>query len=200
MPVSRCGTWATSISMPTPPRDPVSRRRAGQARGAHVLHADAGIGRHDLEAGLEQQLLHERIADLHGRALLRRLLVELGRRHRRAVDAVAARLGADVVDGIADAARAALDERIVPGDAEAEHVHERIAAVASRRTSPRRRRWGCRCCCRSRRSRATTPCRIRRLRGSSSGPNRSESSNAIGRAPIVKMSRMMPPTPVAAPW
>ena len=24
--------------------------------------------------------------------------------------------------------------------------------------------------------------------------------SAIGRAPIVKMSRMMPPTPVAAPW
>ena len=35
---------------------------------------------------------------------------------------------------------------------------------------------------------------------SSSVPKRSESSNAIGRAPIVKMSRRMPPTPVAAPW
>src|SRR6266550_8327539 len=32
------------------------------------------------------------------------------------------------------------------------------------------------------------------------GPNRSESSTAIGRAPIVKMSRRIPPTPVAAPW
>ena len=31
-------------------------------------------------------------------------------------------------------------------------------------------------------------------------PKRSEFSSAIGRAPIVKMSRMMPPTPVAAPW
>ena len=30
-------------------------------------------------------------------------------------------------------------------------------------------------------------------------PKRSEFSSAIGRAPIVKMSRMMPPTPVAAP-
>jgi hypothetical protein len=36
----------------------------------------------------------------HGRALLERLLVELRRRHRRAVDAVAAGLRADVVDGI----------------------------------------------------------------------------------------------------
>ncbi len=32
-----------------------------------------------------------------------------------------------------------------------------------------------------------------------SGPKRSESSMAIGRAPIAKMSRIMPPTPVAAP-
>ena len=36
--------------------------------------------------------------------------------------------------------------------------------------------------------------------GPSIGPKRSELSRAIGRAPIVKMSRMMPPTPVAAPW
>ena len=32
-----------------------------------------------------------------------------------------------------------------------------------------------------------------------SGPKRSESSSATGRAPIAKMSRTMPPTPVAAP-
>ena len=38
-----------------------------------------------------------------------------------------------------------------------------------------------------------------RVRGASSAPKRSEFSSAIGRAPIVKMSRMMPPTPVAAP-
>ena len=31
------------------------------------------------------------------------------------------------------------------------------------------------------------------------GPNRSEFTEQIGRAPIVKMSRTMPPTPVAAP-
>ncbi len=105
------------------------RRRARQARGAHVLHADARVGRHHLEARLEQQLLHERIADLHGRAFVRRTVVELGRRHRGAVDAVAARLGADVVHRIADAARHALDERVMPRQPEAEHVDERIASV-----------------------------------------------------------------------
>src|SRR5229473_1492242 len=33
-----------------------------------------------------------------------------------------------------------------------------------------------------------------------SGPKPSESRRAIGRAPIAITSRMMPPTPVAAPW
>ena len=47
---------------------------------------------------------------------------------------------------------------------------------------------------------ATTPSSVRRTCGRSSGPKRSAFSSATGRAPIVKMSRMMPPTPVAAPW
>jgi hypothetical protein len=54
--------------------------------------------RHDLEAGFEQQLLGEGIADLHGRALLLAALVEGGRGHGRAVDAVAAGLGAEIDD------------------------------------------------------------------------------------------------------
>ena len=45
-----------------------------------------------------------------------------------------------------------------------------------------------------------TPSAIHRLRGSSRGPNRSGSITAMGLAPIVKISRRMPPTPVAAPW
>src|SRR5438132_9712607 len=47
---------------------------------------------------------------------------------------------------------------------------------------------------------ATTPSNRYLVRASSRDPKRSESINAIGRAPIEKMSRMMPPTPVAAPW
>jgi len=35
--------------------------------------------------------------------------------------------------------------------------------------------------------------------GAAIGPNRNESMTATGRAPIVKMSRRIPPTPVAAP-
>ena len=203
MPVSRCGTCMTSISMPAPPRDAHLAGRAGQPGRAHVLHADERVGLHQLEARLEQQLLHERIADLHRRALLGRLLVELRRRHRRAMDAVAAGLRADVIHRVADAGGAALDQRVGACDAEAEHVDERIAGVpvverdlaADRRNAdavavagdagddafddaPRARAVGT----------------VQRRRSAASSSARS------GRAPIVKMSRMMPPTPVAAPW
>jgi hypothetical protein len=47
---------------------------------------------------------------------------------------------------------------------------------------------------------ATTPVTRYRVRGWSGRPNRRESSDAMGRAPMVKTSRRMPPTPVAAPW
>ena len=63
--------------------------RAGQPRGPHVLHPDQRVGRHQLQTRLEEQLLHERIADLDRRPLFRGAIVELGGRHRRAVDAVA---------------------------------------------------------------------------------------------------------------
>src|SRR5690625_6800522 len=47
---------------------------------------------------------------------------------------------------------------------------------------------------------ATTPGTTRRESSASRGPNRRGSMTAIGRAPIARMSRTIPPTPVAAPW
>ena len=46
---------------------------------------------------------------------------------------------------------------------------------------------------------AMIPGSTRRVSGASAGPKRSGSMMAIGRAPIVRMSRTIPPTPVAAP-
>jgi hypothetical protein len=40
---------------------------------------------------------------------------------------------------------------------------------------------------------------LARVLGRLIGPKRSESITATGRAPMVKMSRRIPPTPVAAP-
>ena len=177
--------------------------RAGQPGGAHVLHADERVGLHQLEARLEQQLLHERIADLHRRPLLGRLVVELRRRHRRAVDAVAAGLRRrrsrrdcrcrDALPLTSASARR---------DAEAEHVDQRVAGVAvvERNLAADGRDADAVAVAGDAGDDAFDDAARARAVGPSSRPKRSEFSSAIGRAPIVKMSRMMPPTPVAAPW
>ncbi len=103
--------------------------RARESGRPHVLDAEDGAGLHDFEAGLHQQLFHERIADLDGRTLLRRLLVELRRRHGRAVNTVASGLRANVKHRIAGALGRALDDVFPARDAEAQHVDERIAGV-----------------------------------------------------------------------
>ena len=46
---------------------------------------------------------------------------------------------------------------------------------------------------------STTPGSTRAVSGAPAAPNRSASITATGRAPIARMSRTMPPTPVAAP-
>ena len=70
--------------------------------------------RHQFEAGLEQALLGERIADLNGRALFLGAVVELGRRHGGAVNAVAAGLGAEIDDRQADAFGLGIKNPIAP--------------------------------------------------------------------------------------
>ena len=47
---------------------------------------------------------------------------------------------------------------------------------------------------------ATTPSISHCWRASVGSPKNNGSITAMGRAPMVKMSRRMPPTPVAAPW
>ena len=76
-----------------------------------------------------------------------------------------------------------------------------LCVVGRLEVRPRRRRWRRRRSCRSGRCRATTP--ANRCRGALARRARRSAASrasAIGRAPIAKMSRRMPPTPVAAPW
>ena len=69
---------------------------------AEVLDADDHVRRVELQAALDEQLLHERVADLHGGPLGLRLVLE-GRRgeHGRAADAVGAGRGAEQHDLVA---------------------------------------------------------------------------------------------------
>ncbi len=68
--------------------------------------------------------------DLHGRPLLFAAQAELRGGHGGPVNSVAAGLGPDVEDGVANAFGAPEEELILRGDAEAECIHQRIAGVA----------------------------------------------------------------------
>jgi hypothetical protein len=103
--------------------------RARQARRAHVLDARDRVGGEQFETGLEQKFFAKRIADLHGGAILLRFLGEITRRESRAREAIATRLRTHVEDRVADTARRAASDLLVPQPAEAEDVHERIAVV-----------------------------------------------------------------------
>ncbi len=106
--------------------------RAGQPGGAHVLDADNQALLHGFKTGFEKQLLHERIADLHVGTLGAGIFAESGRGHRRAVNAVAPGLRADIDDGIADAGGAAVEDLVLFENAEGEGVDQRVLRIAAR--------------------------------------------------------------------
>ena len=87
--------------MPTPPLPAISTDDEVRPAAPMSWMRDDRVLCHQLEAGFEQQFLGERVADLHGRALFLGTVVELGRGHGGAVDAVAAGLGADIDDRLA---------------------------------------------------------------------------------------------------
>ena len=201
---SRSGTASRSSRAPMP-------ARAADSLTAHVMPApprscspSSRPELDQLERRLDQQLLGERVADLHARA--RRLADVVERRareHAHAADAVAA--GRRAVEhheraGVRGERRArsrARRPRRGPT-----HITSTvgIGRVRLARSGSRRPRWARRCSCRSRRCRRPRPRAASGSAARSSGPNISGSSSATGRAPIETMSRTMPPTPVAAPW
>ena len=85
---------------------------------------------HDFEAGFQQQLFGEGIADLHGRALLGRIVVEFGRRHRGAVNAVAAGLGAEIDDRHVHAGGRRVEDLVGVGEADRHRIDQDVAVIA----------------------------------------------------------------------
>ncbi len=104
--------------------------RAGEPGGAHILDAHHRAGAHGLDAGLEQQLLHEWVAHLHVGPLLLRALLELFAGHGGSVDAVAARLRAHVNHRIADAGCLGIKDLVPPHQAQGKGVDQGIARIA----------------------------------------------------------------------
>ena len=92
-------------------------RGAGEPGRSHVLDSQDGTGLHRFQARFQQQLLQKGVADLHVGTLGLGVLVEFGRCHRRALDAVAAGLGAYVDNRIADALGGTEKDGILAEDA-----------------------------------------------------------------------------------
>ena len=101
----------------------------GETRRAHVLYRHDGVRRHQFEAGLDQQLFRERIADLHGWALGIGVFFEIGAGHGGAVDPVAPGLGADIDDRIADAGGGRIENPVRIGDAHSHRIDEDVAVI-----------------------------------------------------------------------
>ena len=106
----------------------------GQPGSAHVLDGDDAALGHDLEAGFEQKLFRERIADLHGRALFLGVGAELRRSHAGAVDAVAAGFRAEIDDRHADARGRRVKNLIRVGQAHRHGIDQAIAVIAAMKT------------------------------------------------------------------
>ena len=105
-------------------------RRARDAGGAEVLDGLDELVLVELEAALDEHLLGERVADLHGGALGGAALGErVGGEDGCSADAVAARAGAEQHDLVAGAGRVGELEVLVAQDADRERVDERVALV-----------------------------------------------------------------------
>ena len=103
---------------------------AGESGRAHVLDTGDRVGGEEFETGLEQELLAERITHLDGGTVGLRFLGQLARGESGTGKSVAPGLGADVEDGIPHTLGGAAGDLLVAEDAEAEGVHQRVAAVA----------------------------------------------------------------------
>jgi hypothetical protein len=103
---------------------------AGQAGRPEVLHRADRAGLQQLQAGLEQQLLEERVPDLDGRSLLLAGIVQLGRGERRPVDPVPPGRRPDDQDDIARVAGPRAGQLVLSGEAHAHRVDQRVLGVA----------------------------------------------------------------------
>ena len=172
---------------------------AGQPGGAHVLDGDDGVGGHQLQAGFDQQLFGEGVADLHGGALFLGIGPELGARHGRAVDPVPPGLAADVDDRIADASGGAEEDAVPRRDADRHGIHQRVAVVGGVEidlAAHGRHADAVAVAADAAHHAVHDALGARVVRVAEA----QRVQVGDGAAPMVNTSRMMPPTPVAAPW
>ncbi len=103
--------------------------RRCEAGCAHVLNGHDGVSGHKFEAGFQQKFFGEGVTDLHGRTLLGGIVVELGRGHGRAVNAVAPGLGADIDDRQAGARSGGIENLVGIGDPHGHGIDQDVAVI-----------------------------------------------------------------------
>ena len=156
---------------------------------------------------VDQQLLGDRVADLHaGAGDVAGGGVHRRAGERRAAQAVASGAPAEHHDEVAGLC--AGHRRSIGGDRRCTRRRPTGWRCTPGRRAPRRRRWAARSCCRSRPRRRSRPSAMSRgcstpsgrsAAGRSAGPKHRMSVMAIGRCDVPITSRMTPPTPVLAP-
>ncbi len=194
------------------------RGRAGKSGGAHVLNCNDSASLHGLEASFEEQFFNERVADLHVGAFLLRLFSELGgSEQRRAVNTIAPGFCANINYRITQAFGFGEKDFFFFRDTEGQRVDQLNLRKARLETNFASNGGNAKTISIVGDAAWMTPSRMRRLAAivpalpefdlepgvakpsAVMGPKRSESRIAIGRAPMVKISRRIPPTPVVAP-
>ena len=105
--------------------------RGGEPGGAAVLQRLDQAALDELDGCLDQLLARERVADLHGGALVRVGVAELlAREHARAPDPVSPGGRAEEQDQLSRAARACARETLAREDPHAHRVDEAVVAIA----------------------------------------------------------------------
>ncbi len=201
MPVSRTGTRSRSSSMPSPPLPAIST--ADEVRPAAPISWIATIASPCIssrQASISSFSVNGSPTWTVGRLrqVPRGIAAELGRGHRRAVDAVAPGLGADIDHRVAGPGRGRIKDPVGAGEPDAHRVDQDVAVISGVELAfaADRRHADAIAVAADPGDDAGHRCRVR---GWSGLPKRSELRIATGRAPIVNTSRRMPPTPVAAP-
>ena len=195
MSASRSGTRATSRSIPTSPLEAISERRRGQARPRRGPAARRAARARAARASTPCSFFSANGSPTWTVGRLSLVgLAELGAgEHRRAADAVAARRGAEEDEHVADAGRGRSGSCArVSAEAERHRVDQAVLLVGRLEVdlaADRRHADRVAVVPDARDGAVEQVARALRRVGS---PKRSESSTAIGRAPIAKMSRRMP--------
>ena len=128
---SRSGTRSSQTCMPPSPALASSEVAHERPAPPRSWMPDDELGLEDLQRALDQQLLHERVADLDAWPLRRTGVGErLRGQHRDAADAVAAGLRAIEDDLVAGSGRLRQVDLLVPHHADAERVDQRVADIA----------------------------------------------------------------------